>query len=68
MVKHFGEKAALFGVGLYGTSGGPMFPIWVVQRAERIRGLTRADLKYEGSIGIDERLVEAAGFLPGKAV
>ncbi len=38
MVEHFGEKAALFGVGLYGTSGGPMFPIWVVQRAERLRG------------------------------
>jgi aspartate 1-decarboxylase len=30
--------------------------------------VTRADLNYEGSIAIDERLMEAAGFLPGEAV
>ena len=30
--------------------------------------VTRADLNYEGSIGIDERLMEAASFLPGEAV
>ena len=30
--------------------------------------VTRADLNYEGSIGIDEGLMEAAGLLPGEAV
>jgi len=30
--------------------------------------VTRADLNYEGSIGIDECLMQAAGFLPGEAV
>jgi aspartate 1-decarboxylase len=30
--------------------------------------VTRADLQYEGSIAIDETLMEAAGFLPGEAV
>jgi len=30
--------------------------------------VTRADLHYEGSIGIDECLMQAAGFLPGEAV
>jgi aspartate 1-decarboxylase len=30
--------------------------------------VTGADLNYEGSIGIDEGLMEAAGVLPGEAV
>lgn len=30
--------------------------------------VTRADLNYEGSIGIDECPTQAAGFLPGGAV
>lgn len=30
--------------------------------------VTRSDLEYEGSITIDERLMQAAGFLPGESV
>jgi aspartate 1-decarboxylase len=30
--------------------------------------VTRSDLDYEGSITIDERLMQAAGFLPGESV
>lgn len=30
--------------------------------------VTRADLDYEGSIGIDDELLELAGLLPGEAV
>src|SRR2546421_12987896 len=30
--------------------------------------VTRADLNYEGSIGIDENLLESAGILAGEAV
>jgi aspartate 1-decarboxylase len=30
--------------------------------------VTRADLNYEGSIGIDESLMQAADFIPGEAV
>jgi aspartate 1-decarboxylase len=30
--------------------------------------VTRADLNYEGSIGIDDCLLQAAGILPGEAV
>ena len=30
--------------------------------------VTGADLNYEGSIGIDEGLLEAAGLLPGESV
>jgi aspartate 1-decarboxylase len=30
--------------------------------------VTRADLNYEGSIGVDGCLLEAAGILPGEAV
>jgi aspartate 1-decarboxylase len=30
--------------------------------------ITRADLNYEGSIGIDSELMKAAGLLPGESV
>ena len=30
--------------------------------------VTRADLKYEGSIGVDDCLLQTAGILPGEAV
>lgn len=30
--------------------------------------LTRADLHYEGSLGVDEELMQAAGLLPNEAV
>ena len=30
--------------------------------------VTRADIHYEGSIGIDGQLIEAAGLLPDEAV